>query len=127
MRGEITPKVRSICEPWTHPLLGYLSSRIVMSAMTRSSAGPAYVATPAMAAYYAKRARHGVGLILTESTAISPEAAGFPAEPRIHTLAQVDSWRTVTKAVHEAGAPISCQLIHCGRTSHADYTDGPSW
>ena len=95
-----------------------------MSAMTRSSAGPAHEATPAMAAYYAKRAQHGVGLILTESTAVSPEAAGFPAEPRLHTAAQIDSWRLVTEAVHEAGAQIFCQLIHCGRISHSDYTDG---
>ena len=123
-RGDDLTTVRPLCEPWRHPLLGRLASRIVMSAMTRSKAGPEHVATPAMVAYYAKRARHGVGLILTESTAISPEADGFPTAPRIHTPTQVNSWRPVTEEVHGAGAPIFCQLIHCGRISQAEYTDG---
>lgn len=95
-----------------------------MSAMTRSMAGTGHVATPEMAAYYAKRAEHGVGLVLTESTAVCPEADGFPDAPRLHTAQQVASWRLVTDAVHAAGAPMFSQLIHCGRISHSDWTDG---
>ena len=95
-----------------------------MTAMTRSFAGPGHTATQAMADYYARRVRHGVGFVLTESTAICPQADGFPDAPRIHTEQQVESWRLVTAAVHAAGAPIFSQLIHCGRISHPDYTDG---
>lgn len=115
---------RPLCAPWSHPLLGALQSRVVMTAMTRSCAGPGHTATEAMAAYYARRAAHGVGLVLTESTAIAPGAEGFPTAPQIHTEAQIASWRLVTDAVHRAGAPIFSQLIHCGRISHPDYTDG---
>jgi len=77
-----------------------------------------------MATYYARRARHGVGLILTESTAVAAVGDGFPDAPRIITPAQVEGWRTVTAAVHAAGGTIFCQLIHCGRMAHPDYTGG---
>lgn len=97
-----------------------------MTAMTRSCAGPGNVATPAMAAYYARRARHGVGLVLTESTAVDPGGDGFPNMPRMHTPEQVDSWRRVTTAVHAAQSPVFSQLVHCGRISHPDYTGGAS-
>lgn len=122
--AEAAGGCRALCESWTHPYLGRLNSRVVMSAMTRSFAGPEHEATDAMAAYYARRAKHGVGLILTESTAVDPSGDGFPDAPRIHTKAQIESWRRVTHAVHAAGAPIFCQLLHCGRVSHQDYTDG---
>jgi 2,4-dienoyl-CoA reductase-like NADH-dependent reductase (Old Yellow Enzyme family) len=95
-----------------------------MTAMTRSAAGPDHVATPEMAAYYAARAHAGVGFILTESTAVCPEGDGFPRMPRLHTGEQAASWRLVTDAVHAAGAPIFSQLLHCGRITHEDYTDG---
>ena len=118
------PASRGLCEPWTHPTLGELQSRVVMSAMTRSFAGPGNVPTPEMAAYYARRAEHGVGLILTESTAVHPSAEGFPDAPQMYTEAQVKGWRAVTTAVHAAGAKIFSQLAHCGRISHEDYTGG---
>ncbi len=125
MDSGVAPDITgSLCAPWEHPLLGRLQSRVVMTAMTRSFAGPGHVATEAMAAYYARRAAHGVGLVLTESTAIAPVADGFPDAPRMHTRAQIESWRLVTDAVHEAGAQIFAQLLHAGRISHEDYTDG---
>ena len=95
--------MRPLTEPWEHPLLGRMASRIAMTAMTRSFAGPGHVATEEMAAYYAARAREGVGLVLTESTAVCPECDGFPRMPRIHMPEQVASWRHVTDAVHAAG------------------------
>lgn len=120
----MSPTVRALCDSWVHPLLGRLSSRVIMSAMTRNFAGPGHAATEAMAAYYARRATHGVGLILTESTVIHPSADGFPAAPHLNSVAQVASWRLVTDAIHAAGGRVFCQLIHCGRISHPDYLEG---
>jgi N-ethylmaleimide reductase len=77
-----------------------------------------------MATYYARRAAHEVGLILTESTAVHPAVDGFPDAPQMYTEAQVEGWRRVTEAVHDAGAKIISQLAHCGRISHEDYTGG---
>jgi 2,4-dienoyl-CoA reductase-like NADH-dependent reductase (Old Yellow Enzyme family) len=100
-----------------------LKNRTVMSAMTRSFA-PQHLATDAMRAYYAKRAEHGVGLILTEGVVVHPSADGYNDVPHIATEAQAQSWIPVIAAVHAHGARIACQLWHCGRISHEDYTGG---
>ena len=115
---------RSLCAPWSHPLLGPMQSRVVMSAMTRNFAGPGHTATPAMAAYYAARARHRVGVILTEGTIVDASGDGYPNVPYISETRHVESWRAVTEAVHAAGAKIFCQLWHCGRISHPDFLGG---
>lgn len=115
---------RMLCEPWTHPTLGVLQSRVVMTAMTRNFAGPGHTATPAMAAYYAARAKGGVGLILTEATIVHPSGDGYASVPYIRDDSHVESWRGVVDAVHAAGVRIFCQLWHCGRISHPDFLSG---
>jgi 2,4-dienoyl-CoA reductase-like NADH-dependent reductase (Old Yellow Enzyme family) len=77
-----------------------------------------------MACYYARRARHGVGLILTEATIVHPSGDGYRNVPYICDDAHVASWRLVTDAVHLAGGRIFCQLWHCGRISHPDFLGG---
>jgi len=98
-----------------------LPNRMVMAPMTRNRA-PETVPTPLMAEYYHQRAT--AGLIITEGTQVSEQGIGYPATPGIHTEAQVEGWKRVTKAVHEAGGHIFCQLWHCGRISHPDYHGG---
>lgn len=114
----------SLVAPVTLPHLGTLQSRVVMSAMTRDFAGPGHTATPAMAEYYARRAAHGVGLILTEGTIVDPSGDGYRSVPRLHTVDQARSWREVTRRVHDHGAAIFSQLWHCGRISHPDFLAG---
>jgi N-ethylmaleimide reductase len=92
--------------------------------MTRGFAGPEHTATAEMMAYYARRARAGVGLILTEGTIIHPSGDGYHGVPYICADHHVESWRQVTSAVHAAGSRIFCQLWHCGRISHPDFLDG---
>ena len=100
-----------------------LKNRVVMSAMTRSFS-PDHLATEAMRDYYARRAEHGAGLILTEGVVVHPSADGYNDVPHIATEAQARSWLPVVEAVHAHGAKIACQLWHCGRISHEDYTGG---
>jgi len=115
---------RPLHGPWTSPILGDLQSRVVMTAMTRDFADDRHRATAAMAEYYARRAAHGVGLILTEGTIVHPSGDGYRRVPRIWNDEQTDSWRQVTDRVHTEGARIFCQLWHCGRISHADFLGG---
>jgi 2,4-dienoyl-CoA reductase-like NADH-dependent reductase (Old Yellow Enzyme family) len=77
-----------------------------------------------MADYYALRAQHGVGLILTEGTVIHSSADGYNNVPHIQTQEQTESWCQVVNRVHAEGGKILCQLWHCGRISHEDYTSG---
>jgi 2,4-dienoyl-CoA reductase-like NADH-dependent reductase (Old Yellow Enzyme family) len=77
-----------------------------------------------MAAYYSLRAKHGVGLILTEGVIVHHSGDGYNNVPHIETAEQTDSWKQVVNRVHEHGGKIACQLWHCGRISHEDYTGG---
>lgn len=99
-----------------------LSNRMVMAPMTRNRADRHGRVTPMMVDYYRQRAT--AGLIITESTTVSPSAVGYPLTPGIHTRAQAASWRALTEAVHAEGARVFVQLQHCGRISHPSLLDG---
>jgi N-ethylmaleimide reductase len=93
-----------------------LSNRIVMAPMTRSRAGAGFVPTDLMVKYYSQRA--SAGLIVTEATQISPQGIGYVHTPGIYSKEQVEGWRKVTRAVHQAGGRIFLQLWHVGRISN---------
>ncbi|WP_055077618.1 hypothetical protein [Pseudanabaena sp. 'Roaring Creek'] len=103
--------------------LGSVQSRVVMSAMTRNGALN-HLATPQIAEYYRKRAAGGVGLILTEGVIIDQSGDGYNNVPYIANDEQAASWTPVVQAVQAAGGKIFCQLWHCGRISHTDFTGG---
>ena len=45
--------------------------------------------------------------------------------PGIWTETQVNGWRAVTRAVHDKGALICCQLLHAGRVAQPGIADHP--
>jgi N-ethylmaleimide reductase len=96
-----------------------LPNRIVMAPMTRMRAGSGHIPTLLNAEYYEQRA--SAGLIITEGTAISAEAQGYPAAPGIYTAEQIAGWRRVTDAVHSRGGRIVMQIAHNGRNSHSSF------
>ena len=98
-----------------------LANRIVMAPLTRNRA-PGALPHALMATYYSQRA--SAGLLITEATAISHQAQGYADVPGIYTPEQVQGWRQVTNAVHEAGGKIVVQLWHVGRVSHTDLQPG---
>lgn len=99
-----------------------LQNRVVYSPLTRCRAEPGRVPGPIMAEYY--RQRVGAGLLIAEATAVSPMGVGYPDTPGIWSEEQVEGWKLVTKAVHEAGGIIVLQLWHVGRVSDPYYLDG---
>ena len=99
-----------------------LPNRILMAPLTRARAGREGVPNELMARYYAQRA--GAGLIISEATGISREGLGWPNAPGLWNEAQVDGWRLVTEAVHQAGGRIVAQLWHMGRLVHPDLGGG---
>jgi N-ethylmaleimide reductase len=105
----------SIFEPY---VLGSatLSNRIVMNPMTRSRSDAAGLANELMAEYYGQRAE--AGLIVTEGIAPLPDGKGYARIPGLWNQAQVDTWKTVTAAVHAKGGHIYAQLMHTGRVGH---------
>lgn len=93
----------------------HLSNRVVMAPLTRNRA-PHAVPTPLMAKYYSQRA--SAGLIISEATAITQQGQGYADVPGLYNTAQIDAWKPVTQAVHDAGGKIVVQLWHVGRVSH---------
>jgi N-ethylmaleimide reductase len=96
-----------------------LNNRVVMAPLTRSRAGAARIPNALMAEYYAQRSN--AGLIITEATAISPQANGWLHSPGIYTDEQTEAWQQVVDAVHRQGSRIFLQLWHTGRASHSSF------
>jgi N-ethylmaleimide reductase len=90
-----------------------------MAPMTRSRADDQGIQPDYAAEYYAQRASGG--LIISEAVNVSPMAKGYIRTPGIYTPEQIDSWRPVTRAVHEKGGLIFMQLFHTGRIALPDF------
>ncbi|MDQ0208775.1 NADH:flavin oxidoreductase [Alkalicoccobacillus murimartini] len=89
-------------------------TRIAMAPMTRAFS-PNGVPDENVAAYYRRRAEHGVGLIITEGTAINhPSAVSHQDIPRFHGEDALAGWKHVVDEVHEAGGLIIPQIWHVG-------------
>ncbi len=100
----------------------HLPNRIILAPLTRSRAGEARQPNALMAEYY--RQRSSAGFILTEATSIMPMGVGYADTPGIWSDEQVEGWKLITKAVHEAGGRILLQLWHVGRISDPIFLNG---
>ena len=99
-----------------------LRNRVIMAPLTRCRAAAGRVPNALMAHYYQQRA--SAGLILSEATAVTPMGVGYPDTPGIWSAEQVEGWKLITDAVHQAGGLIFCQLWHVGRISDSSYLNG---
>src|SRR5580765_4168476 len=66
---------------------------------------------PRLAAYFAERARGGVGLIVTGGFAPNIEGWLSPFGSRLATTSQARKHRIVTDAVHADGGKIALQIL----------------
>ena len=81
---------------------------------------------PRLAAFFAERARGGVGLIVTGG--YSPNKRGWlkPLASEMSSRLQAMRHREVTGAVHEEGGAIALQVLHAGRYGYHPLNVGPS-
>ncbi|MGW4160107.1 FAD-dependent oxidoreductase [Streptomyces sp. NPDC004788] len=79
-----------------------------------------------MAAFYAERARGGVGLIVTGG--IAPNEAGRPWDggAKLTNAEEVAEHRLITEAVHAEGGRIAMQILHFGRYAYHPGLVAPS-
>ncbi|MET8613264.1 NADPH-dependent 2,4-dienoyl-CoA reductase [Streptomyces misionensis] len=71
-----------------------------------------------MAAFYAARARGGVGLIVTGGIAPNEEGRPYEGGAMLTTEAEAERHRVVTDAVHREGGRIALQILHFGRYAY---------
>ncbi|MBI4913332.1 MAG: NADPH-dependent 2,4-dienoyl-CoA reductase [Acidobacteria bacterium] len=81
---------------------------------------------PKMAAYFAARARGGVGLIVTGGVAPNFRGSLTPFGAQLSWPWQVGKHRLVTGAVHAEGGRIALQILHGGRYSYHPFAVAPS-
>ncbi|MDO8332070.1 MAG: NADPH-dependent 2,4-dienoyl-CoA reductase [Fluviicoccus sp.] len=79
-----------------------------------------------MAAFYAERARGGVGLIVTGGIAPNPEGAVMGGGSKLTTEHEAAEHRVITEAVHREGGKIAMQILHTGRYSFQMTSVAPS-
>jgi len=92
-----------------------LDNRIVMSPMEQYSAKDGLVADWHLM-HYGSRAVGGLGLIITEATAISPTGRITLGCPGIYSNEQVAGWKRVTDFIHHnSTTKIAVQIGHSGR------------
>lgn len=99
-----------------------LPNRLFMAPLTRARASQQRIPNALMAEYYRQRA--SAGLILSEATSVTPMGVGYANTPGIWSEEQVEGWKLVTQAVHEAGGRIFLQLWHVGRISDPIFLNG---
>ena len=78
------------------------------------------------AAYFAERAKGGVGLIVTGG--VSPNRAGcaLPFGSKLSSNSEAREHKIITKAVHAEGGKICLQILHTGRYAYHPLAVAPS-
>jgi 2,4-dienoyl-CoA reductase (NADPH2) len=79
-----------------------------------------------MAAYFAERARGGVGLMVTGGIGPNVEGGVYSGAAKLTTPEEAEKHRIVTRAVHEAGGKICMQILHAGRYAYSPKSVAPS-
>ena len=79
-----------------------------------------------MAAYFAERARGGVGLIVTGGIAPNDEGGVYSGAAKLSTVEEAEKHVVVTQAVHDAGGKICLQILHAGRYAYSPRQVAPS-
>ena len=102
-----------------------LKNRVLMGSM-HVGLEDGYGPLKKLAAYFARRAEGGVGLIV--SGGIAPNISGWakPFAGKLSNRYEVWQHRYVTDAVHEAGGRIALQILHTGRYAYHPFAVAPS-
>ena len=79
-----------------------------------------------MAAFYAQRARGGVGLIVTGGIAPNEQGRPWQMGAALTTSEEAVQHKVVTDAVHAEGGRIAMQILHFGRYAYHPELVGPS-
>ncbi|WP_335932761.1 NADPH-dependent 2,4-dienoyl-CoA reductase [Streptomyces sp. PTD5-9] len=94
-----------------------LPNRVVMGSM-HTGLEEAEHGFERLAAFYAERARGGVGLMVTGGIAPNARGCSVPGGAMLTTGAEAERHAVVTAAVHAAGGRIALQILHFGRYAH---------
>ena len=101
-----------------------LKNRAVMPAMGTGYGNADGTVSDRLAAYLARRAKGGTGLIITEVCAVDPRGKGFPNEIGAWNDAFIPGLTGLTEAIHRKSGKIALQLHHAGRETFEQAAGG---
>ncbi|PVZ71579.1 NADPH-dependent 2,4-dienoyl-CoA reductase [Pelagibaculum spongiae] len=103
-----------------------LKNRVLMGSMHTGLEESLFGRLDKMAAYFAERARGGVGLMVTGGIAPSLAGRGAPTHAQMTNKLHVWKHKVVTDAVHAEGGKICMQILHTGRYAYHPLAVAPS-
>lgn len=95
-----------------------IKNRITMAPTVKFTAGEDGLVTDFLVDHYALRARHGVGLICVEATAVSPEGRLSPDQLGLWNDEQIEGHQRIAEACHQYGALVMPQIHYGGLGTH---------
>jgi 2,4-dienoyl-CoA reductase (NADPH2) len=98
-----------------------LRNRVIMGSMHTGLEDRARD-TDRLAAYFAERARGGVGLIITGGYAPNRTGWLLPLAAQLLTSSEARRHRRITSAVHDEGGKILLQILHAGRYAYHPFS-----
>jgi 2,4-dienoyl-CoA reductase (NADPH2) len=98
-----------------------LRNRVVMGSMHTGLEDRARD-TDRLAAYFAERARGGVGLIITGGYAPNRTGWLLPFAAQLVSSSEARRHRRITQPVHDAGGKILLQVLHAGRYAYHPFS-----
>ncbi len=101
-----------------------LKNRFVVPPMGTNLGSYEGFVTDQMIEYYRARALGGFGLIIIEVTAVDPHGKAVLNEAGLWNDEQIEGFKKLMDAIHEAGAKVLVQLHHCGRQTAPPYIFG---
>jgi len=102
-----------------------VKNRVFMSAMATGLCDNENKVTDEVIAYYAARAKGGVGLITTE--AVMPDEFchyGIPNNMGLYSDEQISGMKKLADVIHQYGAKLVPQLLHAGTAATALFNNG---
>lgn len=97
-----------------------LKNRVLMGSM-HTGLEDRFYHMDKLAAYFAERARGGVGLIVTGGYAPNRRGELSPLGSKMDSKITARLHRKVTRAVHDEGGKIALQILHAGRYGYTPY------
>ncbi|MFC4403073.1 NADH-dependent flavin oxidoreductase [Gracilibacillus xinjiangensis] len=96
-----------------------LKNRIIMAPMTNFSSNDDGTVSEAEVNYYSRRS-HGVSMVITACTYVTPDGKGFPGEFGADNDAMIPSLKKLADGIKKQGAKAILQIFHGGRMCPAD-------
>ena len=113
-----------LTESFTLPSGRTLKNRVLMAPMTNSSSHPNGDVAEEELVYYARRAKSGIGAIITACANVEPLGIGFPNAIAADTDERIPSLAKLASAIKDNGSVAILQIFHAGRMSNPDLLHG---